>query len=69
MKNLKKYFAALKDNTDDIRKKSLIAIGTTVAALAAGIVLTKMTDDRVDVIVLNPTEYEVHSDSTDTSDF
>ena len=59
MKALKNYFAALKANTDDIRKKSLIAVGTTVAAVAAGIVLSKLSEDRVDVIVVEESPSEV----------
>lgn len=58
MKTLKNYFAALKTNTDDIRKKSLIAVGTTIAAVAAGIVLSKLSEDRVDVIVVQESRTE-----------
>ena len=52
MNTLKKYFNALKNNTDDIRRKSLIAVGTTVAAVLAGVVLSKMSEDRVEVILI-----------------
>jgi hypothetical protein len=59
MKMLKQYFTALKTNTDDIRRKSLVAVGTTVAAVAAGIVLSKLSEDRVDVIVVEENRPEV----------
>lgn len=52
MNTLKKFFSDLRDDTDDIRKRTLIAVGTTVAALVAGIVLTKLNEDRVDVIII-----------------
>lgn len=69
-KTLQRYFTALKENTDDIRKKSLIAFGTTVATIVAGVVLTKLNEDRVDVVVLQPNEFEVHpAPSTSTTEF
>lgn len=52
MNALKKYFVALKDNTDDIRKKTLVAGGTLLTAIVAGIVLSKLSEDRMDVIVI-----------------
>lgn len=59
MKMLKQYFADLKTNTDDIRRKSLVAVGTTVVAVAAGIVLSKLSEDRVDIIVVEENRPEV----------
>ena len=53
-----KFFTALKENTDDIRKKTLTLVGTVAAALLAGIVLNKLSEDRVDVIVLQETAPE-----------
>ena len=55
MNNLKKFFVAIRDNTDDARKKALIAIGVPVATFVAGMVLTKLNSDRVDVLVVNET--------------
>ena len=53
-----KFLTALKENTDDIRKKTLTLVGTIAAALLAGIVLNKLSEDRVDVIVLQETTPE-----------
>ena len=53
-----KFLTALKENTDDIRKKTLTLVGTVAAALLAGIVLNKLSEDRVDVIVLQETAPE-----------
>ena len=50
-----RFLNALKENTDDIRKKTLTLVGTVAAALLAGIVLNKLSEDRVDVIVLQET--------------
>ena len=55
---MNKFFTALKENTDDIRKKTLTLVGTVAAALLAGIVLNKLSEDRVDVIVLQETAPE-----------
>lgn len=55
---MNKFFTALKENTDDIRKKTLTLVGTVAAALLAGIVLNKLSEDRVDVIVLQETTPE-----------
>lgn len=49
---MNKFFTALKQNTDDIRKKALLVVGTVAAALAAGIILNKLNDDARPVIVL-----------------
>lgn len=49
---MNRFLNALKENTDDIRKKTLTLVGTVAAALLAGIVLNKLSEDRVDVIVL-----------------
>ena len=53
-----RFLNALKENTDDIRKKTLTLVGTVAAALLAGIVLNKLSEDRVDVIVLQETAPE-----------
>ena len=55
---MNKFFTALKENTDDIRKKTLTLVGTVAAALLAGIVLNKLSEDRIDVIVLQETAPE-----------
>ncbi len=55
MNNAKKFFAALRDDTDGARLKALKAIGIPVATFVAGIVLTKLNADRVDVLVINET--------------
>lgn len=53
MKTAKQFFAALRDDTDGARLKALKAIGIPVATFVAGIVLTKLNADRVDVLVVN----------------
>lgn len=55
---MNRFLTALKENTDDIRKKTLTLVGTVAAALLAGIVLNKLSEDRVDVIVLQETAPE-----------
>ena len=55
MNNAKKFFAALRDDTDGARLKALKAIGIPVATFVAGIVLTKLNSDRVDLLVINET--------------
>lgn len=55
---MNRFLNALKENTDDIRKKTLTLVGTVAAALLAGIVLNKLSEDRVDVIVLQETAPE-----------
>lgn len=49
---MNKFFTALKNNTEDIRKKTLIVAGTVAAALAAGILLNKLNDSTREVIIL-----------------
>ena len=58
MNNAKKFFAALRDDTDGARLKALKAIGIPVATFVAGIVLTKLNADRVDLLVINETPVE-----------
>lgn len=58
MNNLKKLFVAIRDDTDGARLKALKAIGIPVATFVAGIVLTKLNSDRVDVLVINETPAE-----------
>ena len=58
MHNAKKFFAALRDDTDGARLKALKAIGIPVATFVAGIVLTKLNSDRVDVLIINETPAE-----------
>ena len=55
MHNVKKFFTALREDTDGARLKALKAIGIPVATFVAGIVLTKLNSDRVDVLVIHET--------------
>ena len=56
MNTVKKFLAAFREDKDDIRKNTLIAVGGTLVAIAAGILLTKLNDDRVEVLVIQETE-------------
>lgn len=58
MKNFKKLLTAIRDDTDGARLKALKAIGIPVATFVAGIVLTKLNADRVDVLVINEVPVE-----------
>lgn len=49
---IKKYLEALKNNTNDIRKHTAIALGMTFGAIIAGVILGKTSDNRVEVIVV-----------------
>lgn len=49
---MKKFLEALKNNTDGVRKKALITAATVAGSIVAGILLTKLNEDRVDVIVV-----------------
>lgn len=51
-----KLITALKENKNDARKKLAIAVTVTVAAIAAGIVLTKIANDQREVILVSPIE-------------
>ena len=70
MKNFKKLLTAIRDDTDGARLKALKAIGIPVATFVAGIVLTKLNSDRVDVLVINeaPVE-ELISEPISTTEF
>ena len=62
---MKKFWKALKENRDDIRQKVLITAGTVAAAVVAGVVFSKMENNRVDVIVIEESKpSEPVSDST-----
>lgn len=62
-----KFVTALKTNENNFRKKVLIATGITVAAVAAGVVLTKMNADLKEVIIVAPSDVvEVITDSAPT---
>lgn len=52
---MKKFIADLKANTNDIRKQTLILLGTVAGAVIAGLVVTKMNDDNTPVIILTET--------------
>lgn len=52
-----KLITALKENKNDARKKLAIAVGLTVAAVAAGVILTKIANDQREVILVSPLEF------------
>ena len=58
MNNLKKLFVAIRADTDGARLQALEAIGNPFPTVVAGIVLTKLNSDRVDVLVINETPAE-----------
>ena len=49
---MKKFFKALKENPDNIRQRILVTAGSVAAAILAGVVFSKMENNRVDVIVV-----------------
>lgn len=61
---MKNFVNALKTNTD-VRKKTLIVTGITVAALAAGVVLVKLNADQKNVILVIEEAAEVVTDATE----
>ena len=71
MNNFKKFLTAIRDDTDGARLKALKAIGIPVATFVAGIVLTKLNADRVDVLVINevPAEEPLPEITTPTPEF
>lgn len=58
------FINALKTNAD-VRKKTLIVAGITVAAVAAGVVLVKMNADQKNVILVIEEAAEVVNDATE----
>lgn len=61
---MKNFVNTLKTNTD-VRKKTLIVTGITVAALAAGVVLVKLNADQKNVILVIEEAAEVVNDATE----
>ena len=61
---MKNFFNALKTNAD-VRKKTLIVTGITVAAFAAGVVLVKLNADQKNVILVIEEAAEVVNDATE----
>ena len=61
---MKNFVNTLKTNTD-VRKKTLIVTGITVAAVAAGVVLAKMNADQKNVILVIEEAAEVVNDATE----
>ena len=61
---MKNFFNALKTNAD-VRKKTLIVTGITVAAVAAGVVLVKLNADQKNVILVIEEAAEVVNDATE----
>lgn len=60
---MNKFFTALKKNTDDIRKKTLLVAGTVAATLAAGILLSKFQDNTREIIILEePNEEDIQTE-------
>lgn len=53
-----KLIVALKENKNDIRKKLAIGVGITIAAVAAGVLLTKYANDQREVLLVTPVEFE-----------
>lgn len=47
-----KFVTAFKKNENDFRKKVIVIAGITVAAIAAGVVLSKMKDSTENVILV-----------------
>lgn len=56
---------ALKENKNDIRKKVLIATAVTVGVVATAVVLSKMKDNRVDVLVLSEAGVEALAEAAE----
>ena len=67
---MNKLWTALKENTNDVRKNFLIAVGTVAGAIAAGLVLSKLSDDTERVIILQeaqPVEFvEIPTEPTES---
>lgn len=61
---MKNFVNALKTNAD-VRKKTLIVTGITIAAVAAGVVLAKMNADQKNVILVIEEAAEVVTDATE----
>lgn len=61
---MKNFVNALKTNAD-VRKKTFIVTGITVAAVAAGVVLAKMNADQKNVILVIEEAAEVVTDATE----
>ena len=61
---MKNFVNALKTNAN-VRKKTLIVTGITVAAVAAGVVLAKMNADQKNVILVIEEAAEVVTDATE----
>lgn len=61
---MKNFVNALKTNAD-VRKKTLIVTGITLAALAAGVVLVKLNADQKNVILVIEEAAEVATDATE----
>lgn len=61
---MKNFVNALKTNPD-VRKKTLIVTGITVAAVAAGVVLVKMNADQKNVILVIEEAAEVANDAAE----
>ncbi len=61
---MKNFVNALKTNPD-VRKKTLIVTGITVAAVAAGVVLVKLNADQKNVILVIEEAAEVATDATE----
>ena len=61
---MKNFVNALKTNPD-VRKKTLIVTGITVAAVAAGVVLVKLNADQKNVILVIEEAAEVATDANE----
>lgn len=61
---MNRFITALKENENDIRKKVLVAVGITTAAVVAGVVLAKMKDQSENVLVVIEEAAESVSEAT-----
>ena len=59
-----KLITALKENTNDVRKKVLISAAITVGVIAAALVLSKMKDQTETILVLTTEAGDAIADAT-----
>lgn len=50
---IKNFASALKNDTDGIRTKLAKAAGTTILSVAAGIVLSKLNEEKQNIVIIN----------------
>jgi hypothetical protein len=59
-----KLFTALKEDTNDARKKAVIVVGVSIAVIGGAVLLSKMKDNTVDVLVLTEGAVDAIADAT-----